>query len=389
MATVFELPDKLDLPEADSSQPEDAATCDVLAEAAEVEVEAEEESTAGEPSAEIDPAIIADQAEQAVEHQVPPKPATVAVTPYPPGWSSIPFYEYESELLERIREAAAECRRAACRIESLKADMKEAKGAHEKALLDLQQICSEVSKPAPACSIRQTTPPSQPIQYDSTQPPFGGLVESPPIDESSQEPAASSTNDTDQDDLAWRSVPITDLDLSKIRGLGTKKREALLDLCPTLGALEDLRAKVGRDAASLPELMPKGIGQQACDQLEELLLDWLAKRPVSIQELATSDDVTSAVGTDGLSHEDQVSQRAAELDDGQPNCLACKQSDDTLWKGGYRAFEDGFSLWDCPWTAGENQDEWLRGYLAAKAVTLYEGEQPESSTTTADDLDSL
>ena len=85
------------------------------------------------------------------------------------------------------------------------------------------------------------------------------------------EPTAEATSGDD-----WRSTPIDTL-FSDVKGLGAKKQEAVRDAIPTLGAFEDLRARASLEGESLKAMMPKGIGQDACDQLEEAALNWLSK----------------------------------------------------------------------------------------------------------------
>lgn len=80
----------------------------------------------------------------------------------------------------------------------------------------------------------------------------------------------------DQSDNAWRSVKTADaIDFDKIDGFGKKKREALLEVAPTLGALEDLRAAGG--IHGFQSVLPKGIGKNNASDLEDALLNWLAK----------------------------------------------------------------------------------------------------------------
>ena len=94
------------------------------------------------------------------------------------------------------------------------------------------------------------------------------------------EPTAEATSGDD-----WRSTPIDTL-FSDVKGLGAKKQESVRDAIPTLGAFEDLRARASLEGEPLKALMPKGIGQDACDQLEEAALNWLSR----LSKNAASDD---------------------------------------------------------------------------------------------------
>ena len=75
----------------------------------------------------------------------------------------------------------------------------------------------------------------------------------------------------------WRSTPI-DVLFSGIERFGAKKQDTVRDAIPTLGAFEDLRKKASLAGDPLKEHMPKGIGQDTCDQLEEAALNWIAAR---------------------------------------------------------------------------------------------------------------
>lgn len=250
MTTEFELelPGELDLPLADQSQPADDAVCDVLANALDGDGGRDDgdgsDDGDGDGNGEVDPT-----AEQSAP-ETPAAPSEMV------------------DIVECITDAERDCVAAESLLEDLKDQLKEAKKHYETCVKRLRTFARELERKSHT-SRRCTPAPELPDHPD-------------------QDAAAESIRDTDQDDIAWRSVPITDLDLDQIKGLGQKKQEALIDLCPTIGDLEDLRARVGRDAASLPELMPRGIGRAACDQIEELLLEWLGRYRQSLQRTTTA-----------------------------------------------------------------------------------------------------
>jgi len=96
-----------------------------------------------------------------------------------------------------------------------------------------------------------------------------------------RQPAAEATEATSGDDggskEAWRTTSI-DVLFSGIERFGAKKQDTVRDAIPTLGAFEDLRQKASLAGDPLKEHMPKGIGQDTCDQLEEAALNWIAAR---------------------------------------------------------------------------------------------------------------
>jgi hypothetical protein len=63
--------------------------------------------------------------------------------------------------------------------------------------------------------------------------------------------------------------------LGGIEGLGKKKREALLEECPTLGHLEDMRRDASLKGIPFCQILPKGIGESIADELESRMLEAL------------------------------------------------------------------------------------------------------------------
>ena len=76
---------------------------------------------------------------------------------------------------------------------------------------------------------------------------------------------------------AWRSIPAAKLFEKGIARVGQKKIEAFLDLCTTIGEVEDLRAEAARANIPFKDKLPKGWGNAAVDAIEERLLTVLAE----------------------------------------------------------------------------------------------------------------
>lgn len=92
----------------------------------------------------------------------------------------------------------------------------------------------------------------------------------------------------------WRLTPLSDLWVTEpIKGMGKKKRDALIDFCPTIGSFEDLRAEAGRQFKPLADLLPEGIGQSLASELEERQLSWLARRAAAQSATECSDSSES------------------------------------------------------------------------------------------------
>jgi hypothetical protein len=81
------------------------------------------------------------------------------------------------------------------------------------------------------------------------------------------EPSAIQVEDANAD-ITWRELSLAPL-LDGIKGLGAKKLEALLELCPTIGHWEELRAKAGVAHKPVSDVLPKGIGGSITDEIEE------------------------------------------------------------------------------------------------------------------------
>ena len=279
--------------------------------------------------------------EQAGDTETGPEPE-----PDPTESAAVVEYSDESsDLLARIWNAEQECRRREARVEMLKEEVKEAKAQLEQSVINLRELCSEQA----SCGRPQAISA------------VNHIVE--PADAQSSQPAPA----VDANGSAWRETPLASI-LEGIKGLGTKKQEALAELCPTLGAFEDLRATVGRDAAELHELLPRGIGREMASAIEERLLDWISNN-------------TKA----GDSDQSIIKNRANELNDGSENCLDFKHPEGNQWyESGWNAHGRQVSLQECPYIPGPEQDDWIRGWLAAQTVENYDqatGEPEEKPQT--------
>jgi hypothetical protein len=73
--------------------------------------------------------------------------------------------------------------------------------------------------------------------------------------------------------------------------------------------------------------------------------------------------------------------RAEELDTGVVNCLdPCHPSGSEFWDLGAAAFHQDLHLEECPLEAGTEQDDWLRGWMAAELMDFgaFEEEEPKA-----------
>ena len=89
--------------------------------------------------------------------------------------------------------------------------------------------------------------------------------------------AAETVNDASADYATagsgnWRDMPTRDL-LDGIKGMGAKKLDAICDLAPTVGKLEELRCDASRAHKLFKEVLPKGCGEAMADEIENRLIE--------------------------------------------------------------------------------------------------------------------
>lgn len=219
----------------------------------------------------------------------------------------------------------------------------------------------------------------------------------------------------------WRDVPIEDLNLKD--NLVEKLKENGID---TIGRLEDRRSLIVQGK----EKWPKGIGEAKITAIEDAVIDWLAKHPcddkIEMQEEVEPDvieQVAEAIETieivpEVISDEPEafaepepepepVAEIAPETVDKKPRKkkpkpkpvsnldleiaedkrkileraeqiksepLDSKHPDgNQLWEAGFSACKYDVPAEDCVYVPGEEQDDWLRGWLSCK---LIESESP-------------
>ena len=155
----------------------------------------------------------------------------------------------------------------------------------------------------------------------------------------------------------WRKPSINEI------GLKPKLAETLLEAgIETIGMLEDLRADISQGRKK----WPKGIGAAKITTIEDAVINWLTKHR----------DRTAIAGAadEGEQAHDALMARAADLDDGN---FESKHSDGkAFWASGFEASQRGLELRECPYVAGAEQDDWIRGWFRNENTFM----KPESTT---------
>jgi len=185
---------------------------------------------------------------------------------------------------------------------------------------------------------------------------------------------------------AWRNASIDELDLPE-----KLKYKLIEDGRDTIGRLEDLRAEISQGRAK----WPKGIGAAKITAIEDAVITWLtSNRDSQAFGEATQPAVPSDTATEPTADEADAAliARAAALNDGTPNCLENTMPTDKAWQSGYNQYGrviDGIEqqLTDCPYIPGDEQDDWLRGFMAARAD--YPEATTTGETTVTSDLDEI
>lgn len=73
-------------------------------------------------------------------------------------------------------------------------------------------------------------------------------------------------------DEEWKAVPTSRIFEGKtIKGLGKKKIEAVCDVAPTIGELEELRNRASLKHLHFCKMLPKGIGEELADAIQDLM----------------------------------------------------------------------------------------------------------------------
>lgn len=88
--------------------------------------------------------------------------------------------------------------------------------------------------------------------------------------------AGPSTDENDGDTEEWRKTSTREL-LNGAEGIGAKKLDAIVELAPTVGDLQDLRAEASQEYKPFKDKLPKGCGQKIADAIEDLVLDHSTK----------------------------------------------------------------------------------------------------------------
>lgn len=153
----------------------------------------------------------------------------------------------EAAFFARLKELNEAIDNAESTLDEAKEEVKLSKATHNLAVASLQHFASKGvqyrKKPVPkAPQVQQVAQADKP-QSDVAE--------------------AAPTGIPETEWRAWETASILD----GIEGLGTKKREAIVEHFPTFGKLMDARTESGKEHVPFHSLLPKGIGEAIATEL--------------------------------------------------------------------------------------------------------------------------
>lgn len=174
-------------------------------------------------------------------------------------------------------------------------------------------------------------------------------------------------------DDAWRSVCLTELNLKP--KLQERLEEAGVD---TIGRLEDLRGEISQGR----EKWPKGIGKAKITEIEDAVIAWLSKNR-DAQVLADAQSHSQAQ-VQAETVQDEAAEPSANVEETEFDpCARAVELDDLAnpadltnldpkhpdgrgcWDSGFQAYHQDAKVSECPYVAGPEADDWIRGWLSA------------------------
>lgn len=286
----------------------------------------------------------------------------------------------EIELIGKLSEVEKKRQLAVAELEEITEARKEAKKLVDGLNVELQRIASEIVK----ISQGKTFPaPAKPVV----------TTEAATTITEAQAVTTEATEST-----AWRDVPTATL-LDGVQGLGKKKLETLVDIAPTAGALEDLRATSN---GVFKSVLPKGFGDKVASAIEDALLNCQTNHdtpPASeqVKQNKLAEQAVEPMKESTTLADDELRteiERQAELfraeavDDDWPLEVCDPEANDDVDEIviGFNAFNDGKDLYACPFKLDDRHtiELWVNGWVYGERRKFLLSQQKPSNAT--DDL---
>lgn len=289
----------------------------------------------------------------------------------PPAADAEDQWWQEIEIIGRLRDVELERQAAAEKFEELTQERKAQKKVLDGLCVELQELASELV----AVSAGKTFPKKR-----------------------ETEPTTDAPTPWDVEPTDWRNKQTTDL-LAGTKGLGQKKLDAIAAEAPTVGDLEDLRAKASSQHKPFKEVLPRGCGQAIADAIEDRLIDHIAKSstpPASEQvkenadweageetpvawEPSEADKKAMQATVDSFFREAEQNNWEAEDVEADPDLPEMVE--------GFEAFKAGQYFMQCPYNDQQDceRDLWLNGWVWASYKKKLRAEELDP-TNSFDDL---
>ncbi len=199
-----------------------------------------------------------------------------------------------------------------------------------------------------------------------------------PIREQAQTATAEQANDAPVasggvDPDGWKRIKTSEL-LTNAKGVGKAKIEAICDLVPTLGDLENLRAEASKAGKQFKEMLPKGCGQSVSDLLEnrigEVVCKWAKDAAGASGKPASVTLAEQLVG--------ELRQLAQQEPWRKEDCVP-DDKDTQLTHDGFKAFNEGKPFTDLPTQDIALARQWILGWVCAEVI-----KQSSESTAASD-----
>lgn len=164
-------------------------------------------------------------------------------------------------------------------------------------------------------------------------------------------------NEAAKPDDGWRLYATSDL-LSGMKG-NKGKRDAVIELAPTVGHLEDLRAEASKECVPFNEKLPKGCGKGFAQSIEDLLVEFIGRW------VAQKSNPEAAKQADELVAE--VRESAKQNDWQREDCQP-KETDSAAMRAGFAAFGEGRPYSDVVLDDLHAAKQWMTGWVSGEVL---------------------
>jgi hypothetical protein len=317
--------------------------------------------------------IAAELVTQDQEEAQPVEPITEAETTIakPPTATDDHYFD-QLELLGKMAECERKRQELQSELTEVDEHRKDLKARLKSCQIDMQEIASDIR------DLMANT-------YIPERKEFAGIP-SPKSEAPGEQPPMV---DAEWGDGQWREASTREV-MTGVKGLGEKKLDALADLAPTIGDLEDLR---GTSYGVFKNVLPQGFGDKVASEIEDRLIEHIRKQsspPASEQVKlnVVSDDDDPGQGSEEAAEQKEIvlafietfrndaeieawDETDCDLDD---KVVLLQSSDES--KRGYDDHKAGLppNAFPTDWSDGDLSD-WAYGYVCGEVMARIRSEK--------------